>query len=175
MTPAIVPDPPRVVELTAPPEVGEWYMVPAVWGKVPAGSGPWSSAWLPVRGPAHADPGSEVRHLHYDRRFLSDHLRRSLSPLPHEGKGHALVAPDLPVEEHPFLCTDRDYFPAELRFSGAPVEPVDPVLRRGRILCPHHGADLTDVRPDRRGFIHCPLHGALVRCPGIAPENATCG
>ena len=60
---------PTITELTQPPVVGQWYLVPCVrywWGG--------RLAWWPVIGPKHDDAehlAFEQPHYHIDRRFLT--------------------------------------------------------------------------------------------------------
>lgn len=64
--------------LTAPPEIGRYYLVPAVFGEWDSNS----ARWWPVMGPLHEDVeivGFDTRHYHIDPRFLAENIwRRSL-------------------------------------------------------------------------------------------------
>lgn len=69
---------PIVTDLTEPPVVGQWYLVPCVlyW---------WSDlkAWWPVIGPKHDDVehlAFEQVHYHLDRRFLPERMFRGTKP-----------------------------------------------------------------------------------------------
>lgn len=151
--------PPHVRTLTAPPVVDRWYMVDAIrW---------WDTRFVPVRGPAHADAGLHDPHWHVDMRFASRHIRRALSgPLPHicSGRGGAVLLVESvgKPEPRPMQCVTTDTF-GNCVHSRAPLGMVA-IERRGRLYCPHRGADLTDV-PAVDGFVRCPLHGAVVKVP----------
>lgn len=152
--------PPHVDSLTSPPIVGHWYLVPTV-------TMPMKGIDLPVRGHAHTDPGSWIKHRHFDRRFLSAAMREISGPLPHEGNifTGGSVAWNMPVTDRTWQCTasDADGF-ADIIWSGAPPEAVA-VHRRGRIFCPHRGTDLTACPRNDDGSITCPLHGARITVP----------
>lgn len=167
----------RVAEMTDQPVVGQFYIVPQL-------------GEMPVVPTIHTDEGLDRRHAHIDMRFVrsdgrggyeaeqfnGDLVRIKLNNadfLPHEadlskGKiaGVAGCSDGEQLSEGKYQCLQRQRWNAKVPFPGTTEEPVKPVCRAGRLYCPHRGADVTALKPDRRGFARCPLHGQLLDLRG---------
>ena len=146
--------PPRVEELTAPPKIGNWYLVPSAYR---------GDLLLPVRLPIHADAGTEIDHAHIDVRFLSARSARREA-----ATGHGCFRFSPRVEERPMQCVRRDVWRGRVGAQVAAdfiyVAPAEgkAVRREGRLFCPHKGADITACPRMPSGHVACPLHGMLL-------------
>jgi hypothetical protein len=158
----------RVDELTAPPVVGQFYLVPVVHGKWCK----WEDDW-PVMGNQHEDRkffSFPHQHYHIDRRFIADPYRAIKSiatPLSHEGRWLPPLPP-LPAPRWKRLKCRRAIefdFPTTL---GAVTEMQEELAgvqcKRDEAgwVCPHRGFRLATARANREGIVQCPLHGLLI-------------
>lgn len=181
----------KLCEITGAPVVGETYLVPTVRAHWAWNGARVLSDW-PVIGPRHFEGclhwHLEPRFLTPDQEVATEaeERRHGLAPVDRE---EALAAgiwwpglraarneplPDFsgmffglpvgPVVFLPLRCR-RPTVPREYNhFWGLSREPVDPVRSAdGRPLCPHKGADLTNVPCDAEGHAICPLHSLRVR------------
>lgn len=194
---------PIVTDLTAPPIVGHFYLVPCIhyW---------WHGQfrWWPVIGPKHEDAehlNFEATHYHLDRRFLparcfsrdqspvdrasvrlgkrmwrSADTDLAAAPLSEFGHGAARnpnnSGPEDPGGPLPLpVLRKRRCIVADVGFPDA--RPVNPAWRvfhaaylgrkcrrdgEGHLICPHKGARLGSLAPDRNGLVICPLHGLMI-------------
>lgn len=169
----------HVEDLSAPPVVGQRYLVPTVlypWhGKVE----PW-----PVMGPKHTDAehiGFEPEHYHVDVRFLSEAQVRRIEKASY-GRGIEGIAASTrlatrgegphpsPVLKRLTCRRSRNDYP----LWGARRQPWYPRLagaysgRRcgrnsdGGLICPHKGFALGSLQADEHGHVVCPLHGLVI-------------
>jgi nitrite reductase/ring-hydroxylating ferredoxin subunit len=171
----------RVIELSAPPVVGRWYLVPTVrWGYMNDVARDW-----PVFLPKHEDARFfEFKDVHYhpDPRFISKALDAlvwgidapdqlgNLQRAPLARKLHgpwSKIEPGEPVWRRR-LCqtTDVSYqfghyaAVAALRdhFAGQRCKS-----NRHGWVCPHQHWPMGSLAPDENGVLTCPLHGLRVR------------
>ena len=147
-------------------EVGKFYMVPCVHGNLF-----WLDkvAWWPVMGPFHEDReyiGFADRHYHLDMRFLQTRAYRQLSAddrgrefaiVLHEHHSYSLSEPVLRRMKCKRRMPDYPHWRVpwlrqlERAYADTPLKP-------GRV-CPHKGANLSTMTPDKSGCVTCPLHG----------------
>lgn len=176
--------------LRSPPRVGANYLVPTIehnW----AGQ---LFAW-PVLLPMHTDPdlGFDLPHWNVDARFITAEMERHLTAqLRHayppakvaSRSAFHLAATMVLADERgsKFLPHVPTWRALECRRATSPAtqfpdwmaeciqaqfsSPARPRKRGGRMYCPHRGADLTAIKPDRQGFVRCPLHGLRVQVRG---------
>lgn len=170
----------RVTELTAPPVVGRWYLVPTVrFGYLSEFARDW-----PVFLPKHEDArffAFDDQHYHVDPRFLAkslmallgcdieDSLQQSQrAPLAKTLYGRWSVAElpapvwrrrlcQLPEAVYQFGHNERvnklrDHFAGQHCKSN----------RHGWV-CPHQNWPMGSLAPDEEGVLTCPLHGLRVR------------
>lgn len=162
----------RVDRLTAPPIVGDYYLVPVVTAK-------WNHhlAGWPVIGPLHTDTeffAFKQDHYHIDARFLSRRLRQVADETIwyYSAAAHIQAAPlhaysDAPPLPKPVMARRRCVSTGpsyehgekkpilELRahFAGTQCE-----RGKGGWICPHRKASLGSIAAID-GVITCPLHG----------------
>lgn len=179
---------PILSSLRVPPEVGRFYLVPAIqfiwWGV---------DALWPVLGPLHTDADFfdfDRPHYHVDARFVSQRLSRRVGatvgrsldifakaqgyPLSRQNVTGAVDVPTGRPGLQRFKCQSAEF---PYRFHGQ--EPVSklriaygdfgpgqralPIRKAdGRLLCPHRKVDLSQIAPDAEGVVTCPLHGLRV-------------
>ena len=179
---------PKLSDLRAPPEVGRFYLVPAVeyiWLE--------RMDWWPVAGPLHSDDDFFAfphRHYHVDPRFFTAAQERAALSNAHFWEGNRsleeacgrwpLVRRGEPLPKgRPALIrrkcrrSERETYAfsdmpgprkLNLHFCGRKkaAEPIR--LADGRLLCPHRKYDLSQHTPGPDGIVVCPLHGLRVRC-----------
>lgn len=155
----------HVNQLTAPPIIGRYYLVPCVL--MPDKNG--AADLMPIFGDSHDDReiGATFEHWHFDFRFFSQRqLRRHGRPL------YAMVAKvEFSIGRTVRRLKCKRQFPEwpgldERREWGTTGEAF---LRRvqslcaGRKLCgmrcPHKGFDLSSIPADEKGIVTCPGHG----------------
>ena len=168
--------PPLIDSLTAPPVVGERYLVPCLRSR--------SGLLLPLIGPLHADPeiGVAQVHGHLDLRFVSEDAAREVA-LRHPAnatepaRSFVALCPIGVIMLSLFVCEVTDE-----RRTGITVEPLVclrpmPLYRRAAALrwieglearyrgaaltggrCPHKGLPLLSL-PLQEGRRVCPGHG----------------
>lgn len=159
-------------DLTEPPVVGRFYLVPTVIGTWHGKDGPW-----PVMGVKHEDAewlSFPWLHYHLNRFFVNEEeeYRAVRSPLT-ENTGYLSNSP-LPA---PFL---RKWKCRRSIVAKFPTENIPPKDRRAHMwwemfdhftgvqckrssgwVCPHKGARLGAIIPIG-GVITCPLHGMRI-------------
>lgn len=157
---------PRVDSLTAPPVVGQFYLVRTVLIRFFTATKEW-----PVIGPAHEDGeigGLSIPHHHLDWRFIP-----ASEAMLERRYGYVLNAQDGGPLPKPILrrrkCVRANlawYIPWN-RLEG-PVEKVRRVYagrqctkNEGGFVCPHRHAPLGSIKP-HDGVIVCPLHGLRI-------------
>ena len=171
--------PQRIDELTAPPIVGQRYLVPTVrypwFGKV--------DAW-PVMGPKHNDIEHfrfERQHYHVDLRFLTDAQIRRVEKAAYYksiemcAAGNPLASHGLEHSEDPVLrrlvCRRIDHsFPMRAAAKNTPHRALAKAYAghrcarnaAGLLICPHKGFALDSLVPDADGRVVCPLHGLVI-------------
>lgn len=143
--------------------------------------------WIPVIGPPHDDAkfiGFKPVHLHIDWRFLDHEQRDKVMELGDKAAYDLVITTvyiegqlqptslndalaDNQIANHSFLKqVPKTYYgpfpeypddtPYWLPALSAAYRQAS--LDDGRI-CPHRGADLSDIEPNAQGVIVCPLHG----------------
>lgn len=168
----------RVTELTAPPVVGEWYLVPTVrFGYASDAARDW-----PVFLPKHEDARffnfTDV-HYHPDPRFLSKDLRKLLGGdeyglaqsqrMPIARKRWGVWAVDPPAA----IWRRRRCSRADAPYQFGHISQVGAIRdhfagrhcksNRHGWVCPHQNWPMGSVAPDQDGVLTCPLHGLRVR------------
>lgn len=157
----------KITDLTGPPEIGRYYLVPAIWSHV-------SKIWMPILGNHHNDKDHfevSVDHYHNDLRFSSDRLIRSLWGAPE----HHVIATEHnsinPFSHHVYedkielrrMKCKRDFpdfgFPGKTRLWNKFHDAFKGTCLKNGKICPHKGYDVSQVKPDKNGNIVCPLHG----------------
>lgn len=169
----------NIEDLTEPPTVGKFYMVPCVHVRETARglSLGQPSGWLPVMGPKHGD--AEVvefpwRHWHYDFRFFTDRALRVLWGNPFS---NVLRTETQPRQGTPEPLPGISSAPTNRRMKcrrAMPEYPADkvetlwlPELRKEfadkRVKCgncPHRGLPLSSLpREPGTSIVTCPGHG----------------
>jgi len=179
----------RIDELTAPPIIGQRYLVPTV-------NYEWCglfSAW-PVMGPKHSD----IEHLHFgwehyhiDIRFITRKqaakMNRQYDWLGAKMKGpltapvalaaataplHKVGGPPLPESIYrrrtcvqPWHAYPINHAIEHPRFAAMHAAYSGRRCARnaaGLLICPHKGFALDTLIPDERGRVVCPLHGLII-------------
>lgn len=176
----------HIDDISGPPIVGKFYMVPAILMERFNGQG---ELWWPITGPMHTDADHfnfPWPHYHVDARFLTTrHVRGSaydmgsrFTQCPYEAHlaapVHAKYAqtnrnPPFPEPPKPELrrmrCarTGTGYpYGTSDAVQGLRKDHAGDTARRnaeGHLICPHRGARLDQLVPDAEGVITCPLHG----------------
>lgn len=165
----------RVDQLSSPPIVGRFYLVPTVRGLYFGRTDDW-----PVTGPAHEDErffNFPWRHFHIDIRFLSWRQRRHI-----EAHRPPFVCLQRMVARSPLSEFNNDRLPEPALgrrhcWSADTTwpEPHNPKVRNLQthyagdlcrrsafgFVCPHRGARLGSIAPVD-GVITCPLHGLRI-------------
>lgn len=188
-----------VTDLTEPPRIGHYYLVPCVryW---------YDSrlAWWPVVGPKHEDAehlNFSAVHYHLDRRFLPERMLRNRGGYSHRrgDRSRFWRSADTDIAARPLsefcereslsgrhleggplpapVLRKRRCIVADVGFPGRADEGVHPQFDRfhaayegrrcgrnadGQLVCPHKGAALGSLAPDRNGIVTCPLHGLAI-------------
>lgn len=178
----------RVDQLTAAPEVGRFYLVPAIlwaWG----GYLSRPKSWWPVIGPKHDDlEFFQFKHKHYhvDPRFLTKRLKAQVYPSRYGSAeqsvlGQPINSVALPEGPPPPVLRKMK---CTLRFVDYPFGDTDPVMAINRHyagqqcdqskfgwICPHRNVQLGSIMPIG-GVITCPFHGMRIdmvsgKCLGV--------
>jgi len=171
----------RIDELTAPPVVGKFYLVPTAREIWDGRMGVW-----PILLPFHEDAeiiGFRWDHAHLDRRFLTPSQwagadfgfytaernvdGRPLSQYASDGDLPSLRRASRPrpaVEWRRRKCyreitphivhsmKDKAWFPRlESAYAHCRLKPG--------LICPHRGAHLGSMPVDEHGHVICPMHG----------------
>lgn len=155
----------RVDEMTSPPIVGRYYLVPCVW--VPQDS-PVAAGWRAVLGPRHEDRealGFPYLHFHNDPRFLSDAVIDRIRSI----AGHrqsifdCVITGVRGIEYRRRRCLrempevpaawGQDWRRELQRLNGAAT------LRGPCKVCPHRGVPLASLPVAADGTVTCPGHG----------------
>ena len=156
----------RVTDLTEPPIVGQYYLVPTVRGV-------WYNKirWWPVLGDKHEDAkffNFKEQHYHLDRRFLPecDIERATTAPLSASPTyGRNLTLTDTP-EYKPRKCRrSMMWFPTlPLQVQKMQTSLAGAKCRTDAAgwVCPHRNFSLGSIAPDINGVILCPLHGLRI-------------
>lgn len=190
-----------VSELTTPPEVGKFYLVPAIlmsrFALAP-------EVWWPVHGSRHQDAEFfqfPHEHYHVDPRFLSrQHLHQIGDFMDRRGHGALERSYAQPVSPQfaAFPELKKPLPPPTLRrmrckrlMPDYPYAGQDAIHRinaafagrvckRGRLglVCPHQQYPLGQQVPDADGIVTCPLHGLRIRaedgvCVGSTQSEKT--
>jgi hypothetical protein len=158
--------------------------------------------WWPIIGPKHDDIehlNFKAKHYHCDVRFLrrstfSDrrrNIRASYSNLvgtpisefsEREWYGHKIGGPLPEPVWRTAKCIVADagfvpHNPENLTFVAFHAAYEGKRCRRdaeGRLICPHKGAPLNSLAPDRKGRVVCPLHGLLINVEtGVVEKRPT--
>lgn len=152
----------RVDRLKEPPVIGQFYLVPTIWGR-------WYdtyAAW-PVIGNRHEDAeffGFSAEHFHIDYRFARVHkswLRLVMSAPLHDSFNVPTQKPTLRRRkclryQHVFDGPAKIMSPFRSSFAGQQCAKG----KRGWV-CPHRHIALGST-PAIDGIITCPLHGLRI-------------
>lgn len=171
---------PRIDRLTAPPLVGQFYLVRTVRARFFTTIADW-----PVIGPQHEDreiSGLSVDHYHLDWRFVpvsQEQLERRYSYVLHARTGE----PPLPAAQWRRRKCIRSDLPLLIPWNAqrTPVDKVREIyagrqcLRNaaGGFICPHRQAPISSIY-SHEGVIICPLHGLRIDAATgvvLAPEQ----
>lgn len=174
----------RITELSAPPIVGQFYLVPTVhwqWRH-------FSPRWWPVFLPLHEDARFfrfTAEHYHVDPRFVPGRTHGAFSwwaddpwrafqatPIARHRTGDWAIEPG-PVVWRRRRC-GRNRVPyvlfGKVKAPGMGPEAIcrhweGQTAPRNRFgwVCPHQHAALGSIGPERDGVITCPLHGLRLR------------
>lgn len=177
----------RVNELTAPPIVGQTYLVPCVKIRNGHGIDDMPPGWWPTIGPEHED--AEIikftsRHIHLDGRFLlteqldgrlggcytlREILGAPLCTTDPTGRDLPITCRPLKFEFRPLECLrpmpDWDQLFAHLGVSAPPwMADLEKAfakqwIKRDCRTCPHRGMPLASVPVAADGGVTCPGHG----------------
>lgn len=174
---------PNIEDLTEPPIVGKFYMVPCV--RKPDQNREWgeASGWVPILGPRHSDEeiiGFSILHYHYDPRFLTP---SQWDRIVHAGtvaaRPHRLFAAPLidglaqfgppvlrPRKCHrlmprvPFSDADKQWQKEGKEFWLRPLEEHYASKRVTCGKCPHRGLPLLSLpREPGTDIVTCVGHG----------------
>lgn len=154
----------RVDEMTTPPVVGRFYLVPCVRLRLTGGG----TSWWPTQGPPHedADIGVPQVHYHHDPRFWTKaQLSGWLRPLP---LVLGSVTEKAAILEGPAYMRRRcsgsmPIFPRErvqdLWLPALEQTHAAATLRGACKVCPHRGIPLASLPVAADGTVTCPGHG----------------
>lgn len=175
----------RVDELTEPPVVGRFYLVPCVRGVWAGILGRW-----PVWGPKHEDEKFlhfPERHYHLDRRFIQKQHVDNASGQPLTEK-NGLRGYDenktLPAPEYRRLKCQRigtsTAFPTQRALERTTFQDLYQHFSGHQCakdgagwICPHKGMRLATISVRSDGNIQCPLHGLLIDAEtGVVVQNS---
>lgn len=168
----------RIDELTAPPVVGQFYLVPTVRDWWYDRMGIW-----PVLPPFHEDKeiiGYPYDHIHVDHRFLTTRQqifaarvkstvadavdRTPISRYDSDAKrGLTLARPRPEIEWRRRPCTHAGKAAHLARTESSWFSKLESAyaactLKPG-LICPHRGAHLGSMPVDAEGNVVCPMHG----------------
>ncbi len=154
---------PNIEDLTEPPVVGKFYMVPCVFGTSDKWQTKKSCKWLPVIGALHSDSeyiGFSPLHLHYDHRFTPESEWMEL------GRGFSdpmfIVISDpkmKPVRKRMKCLRVQCDYPKNAHFRHALADAyADKRVKCG--TCPHRGLPLSSLpREPGTDIVTCVGHG----------------
>ncbi|MDT0496497.1 Rieske 2Fe-2S domain-containing protein [Algiphilus sp. W345] len=156
-------------------EIGKYYRVPTVYGKYCGILAHW-----PVLGPLHRDEGVvnfPYLHIHVDYRFVPQAVLNRRRCEWRNGDGIIMRNAPLIVDLHgkrweesgaiqpqikPRRMKCKRQWPT-LNYSFArwtrALEDEQQSKRMKAGICPHRGADLSNLPIDADGCVQCPLHG----------------
>lgn len=170
----------KATALCSPPVVGQTYAVPCYRKRMGVAlEVPTGHHYIPVYLPAHEDGellSFPVWHYHVDLRFLSpkavhrryvDSVQVETMMSPEEIRqtlvnSFNLVPTDSGDADYanlwwkPMVCHSSEQRPV------SSISQLDHHFRDHRLSClkcPHKGANLADIAPDKWGFVRCPMHG----------------
>lgn len=154
-----------------PYEIGKYYRVPCVRALLLGRFDSW-----PVLGPWHEDAdfvGFNEEHFHLDARFLSVAQYRLLCHKRPLGEINlfavVITAYQLAAAASIRLRKCKRQFPEQYPTERAKWIPAlqDAFANKKvgpGLVCPHRGASLQGLTPDRDGCVTCPLHGLTWDC-----------
>lgn len=167
----------RIDQLTTPPVVGKFYLVPAIlwdWGQ--RGN---PQHWWPVIGPKHNDIeffNFTAKHYHVDPRFLTHRHKIYLSPSRYGSAeqtvlGQPLNNRDLPEGPESPMWRKMKCSKSYVDYPFGETEQVIQINKhwagqqcdRSKFgwICPHRNVHLGSVAAIS-GVITCPLHGMKI-------------
>lgn len=172
---------PNVEDLTEPPIVGKFYMVPCIRTQTVDGE-LVNNTWWPVTGPRHEDTefiGFSKQHRHYDIRFLNnDQMDKLCNRGRHRKISFFGPDPDQPDSEAHNNVTTSNMEPVRRRLkckrtqpsysaggTSTPrwIAPLSEHLSDARIKCgkcPHRGLPLLSLpREPGTDIVQCVGHG----------------
>lgn len=162
------------------PVVGEFYLVPCVYG-IWGYRSRRTPRWWPIIGPWHEDKALlnfPKHHYHLDIRFLSHFMPREIRnketgninrvafefslPLQEWAETYgwkAQVLPDPVLKRRKY----RRHMPEYPRAAAQWINRLEAAYQDHRLkegmICPHRGAPLKGLQVDSDGCVTCPLHG----------------
>lgn len=164
---------PRIDKMSAPPEVGKWYMVPCVLSKYPYQNiSETISRFWPVIGSRHTDKeffNFTSEHFHVDPRFISDRHLHLFSPSLANSIDAITVKPIIPIGDVRLLRRKCHQNIVEYNHSRQPYvmqlchayAGVQCKKNEAGWVCPHRLTSLGSVAPVD-GVITCFLHGLKI-------------
>lgn len=177
----------RLLELNCDPVIGKDYLVPYVYYnffspvKVTTlfEEDASENQEVPITGLPHEDNdinGTSVLHVHLDLRFISDlklshfgYAKTIIDCLFLKVKGSGF-APIIGIDknqkvlEKPFTCV-RNYgdishwYVNDIKKLAKEYKKTNVKLNLKCKICPHNGAYLNSITPNKLGVITCPNHG----------------
>lgn len=161
---------PVVTDLTEPPVVGQWYLVPCVlyWYD-------YRLRWWPVIGPRHEDADHlafPAAHYHFDRRFLPARMFSSWESKihPRDLGETRLRHPDTWIAARPLQELAVKPHPDDGRDYGGPLP--QPVLRRRKCIIADAGFPAVEEGGPRFESFHAAYEGK--RCGRDADGHLIC-
>jgi hypothetical protein len=179
----------NIDEMSEPPVVGRFYMVPTVYASWVQFSARGAKHIWPVLGPKHDDAKElhfEAVHFHVDARFVSAAVWRRLRDPVRSVSGAPVCATgrrgeavnDLTVTYRRRQCLRQSpgHLGTRADESLSPNRLVDTIFGKmwdnylGKQcpkgpqgwICPHKGLALGSIQPESDGTIVCPLHGLRI-------------
>jgi hypothetical protein len=160
----------KITELTYPPIIGEFYLVPCLFSQIEKGRS------IPVIADFHEDAeiGFFDEHIHPDFRFFNNYeFRMVINRVIRDGESlHSLVYPFRP---HRFITWEKRQcfrevpeIPTEVLNTDL-MELLEQIYRDSKLscgICPHKGANLNSIAPDANGNKVCPLHNLMWAADG---------
>lgn len=174
----------RVDEMTSPPIIGRYYLVPCVYvdHKIAEGRGRWlgpqqervtepyrqiQTGWWPVIGPRHEDAGLGFHpyHWHYDMRFLAawqmqERTRNGNDLVRIFGQPLSDYGGLIGPEYRRRKCARKMAVTNRLETLRDALLPhyQEATLKGPCMVCPHRGIPLASL-PTIDGVVTCPGHG----------------
>jgi len=160
----------RITELTSPPTIGETYLVLCLRFAPLHGY----ANFMPVIADFHDDKEIDfhVEHIHPDYRFFThEQYQKAIETVIADGESlHSLAYKgEKPLIWQPRQCL-RDFpqYPIEV-LDAELMQKLERIYSKSKLdcgVCPHKGANLNSIAPDKHGNKVCPLHNLMWSADG---------